>query len=268
MIPFRDNIPAERKPVLTCVLIALNTLLYLFEFGLGAAAREQFVWRFGLIPRAFQIIGKDPEVVRVRPVEVVRDGQVFLIEPAVATHELDGTLAGAVVPLFTSMFLHGSWWHLIGNMWFLWIFGDNVEDRLGRARFMILYLFSGLMAGAWQVAIHWGDATPMIGASGAVSGVLGAYMITYPYARVLTLVPFFYFFWPVVELPAAVFLGLWFLLQFLQGTMSLALPGSGGVAWWAQIGGFLTGIALMKMIAPEPPGRRGPTWNELNGTSA
>lgn len=262
MIPFRDNIPSERAPVLTCILIALNTLVYLFEFGLGAAAREQFVWRFGLIPREFQIVGNGPEVVPVPPVEIVRDGQVLLIEPAVETHELKGTLADAVTPLFTSMFLHGSWLHLIGNMWFLWLFGDNVEDRLGRLRFVFLYLFSGLVAAGSQVLINWGDSMPMIGASGAVAGVLGAYMVTYPYARVLTLVPFFYFFWPVVELPAVVFLGLWFLMQFLQGTMSLALPGLGGVAWWAHVGGFVAGIALMKLIAPEPPGRRGPTWIE------
>lgn len=264
MIPLRDNIPSERAPVLTCVLIVLNTLAYLFEFGLSAAAREQFVFRFGLIPREFQIIGRGPEVVRVQPVEVVREGQVFLIKPAVETHELEGTLAGAVVPLSTSMFLHGSWWHLIGNLWFLWLFGDNVEDRLGRIRFVLLYVVGGLAAGGLQVLVQWGDTTPMIGASGAVAGVLGAYMVTFPYARVRTLVPFFYFFWPIVELPAFVLLGLWFLLQFLEGTMSLALPGSGQVAWWAHVGGFIAGIALMKLIAPEPPGRRGPTWTELN----
>jgi membrane associated rhomboid family serine protease len=121
-----------------------------------------------------------------------------------------------------------------------------------------------LAAGALQVFVQWGDTTPVIGASGAVAGVLGAYMVTFPYARVRTLVPFFYFFWPVVELPAFVFLGLWLLIQFLHGTMSLALPGSGHVAWWAHVGGFIAGIILMKLIAPEPPGRRGPAWKELN----
>jgi membrane associated rhomboid family serine protease len=264
MIPFRDNIPSQRFPALTLVLISLNALLYLFEFGLSVADRERFVYRFGLIPREFQIVGQGPEPVPVPPIQIVRDGQVFLIVPAVATQELEGTLAGAAVPLFTSMFLHGSWWHLIGNMWFLWLFGDNVEDRLGRGRFVFLYLLSGFAAGGVQVLINWGDTTPMIGASGAVAGVLGAYMVTYPHARVLTLVPFFYFFWPVVELPAFVLLGLWFLMQFLQGTIALATPASGGVAWWAHVGGFVTGMVLMKLIAPEPPGRRGPTWIELN----
>jgi membrane associated rhomboid family serine protease len=263
MIPFRDNIPAQRFPALTLVLILLNGLVYLFDFGLSVAAHERLIYRFGLIPREFQIIGQGPEAVPVPPIQLVRGGQVFLIHPAAEAQELEGTLAGAVVPLFTSMFLHGSWWHLIGNMWFLWLFGDNVEDRLGRVRFVVLYLLSGLAAGGLQVLVNWGDTTPMIGASGAVAGVLGAYVVTYPYARVLTLVPFFYFFWPVVELPAFVLLGFWFVLQFLEGTIALAQPVSGGVAWWAHVGGFVTGMLLMKLIAPEPPGRRGPTWIEL-----
>jgi membrane associated rhomboid family serine protease len=172
-------------------------------------------------------------------------------------------LGGALLPLITSMFLHGGWLHLIGNMWFLWLFGDNVEDRLGRIRFSVLYLGSGLAAGVSQLLVNWGDSMPIIGASGAVAGVLGGYMVTYPYARVRTLVPFFYFFWPVVELPAFVLLGLWLVMQFFQGTVAAATPGSSNVAWWAHVGGFLAGILLVKLLAPPIPEQSGPKWSEV-----
>jgi hypothetical protein len=263
MIPFQDNIPSRRFPVLTVSLIVFNGLMYLYEAGLSPRAREQLVFRFGLIPLEFQLIGKGPTVILTPAGEVVRWGQVRVIEPAVAEHELEGTWSGALVPLVTSMFLHGNLLHLIGNMWFLWLFGDNVEDRLGRVRFLLLYVLSGLAAGWSQVLVNWDAVTPIIGASGAVAGVLGAYMITYPYARVRTLVPFFYFFWPVVELPAFVFLGFWLLMQFFQGTLALAMPGAANVAWWAHIGGCVAGIIFMKLLAPAQAAHGGPTWNEL-----
>ncbi len=265
MIPFRDNIPSRRDPVLTVALIALNVLVYFFQWVLDDQARTRFVFRFGAIPRAFQVIGKGEQAFSMplgQPQWVLRNGQEVLVDPPLADVRLSGTWAAALVPLVTSMFLHGSWLHVIGNMWFLWLFGDNVEDRLGRARFVLLYLLSGLAATVSQVIVNWGELTPIIGASGAVAGVLGAYMITYPYARVLTFVPFFYFFWPVVELPAFVFLLLWFLMQFVQGTAALAVPAAGGVAWWAHVGGFIAGLILMRLIAPEPRGQDGPTWNE------
>jgi membrane associated rhomboid family serine protease len=249
--------------VLTVVLIALNAIVFLHEFTLSEPNRERFIYRFGVIPLEFQIIGQGPQALEVKSEQLVRHGRFVIAEPVVREIELEGTFAGAVLPLFSSMFLHGSWMHLIGNMWFLWLFGDNVEDRLGRVRYLGLYILSGLAAGLSQLYVNWGGDVPMIGASGAVAGVLGAYMVTYPYARVLAFVPFYYFFWPVVELPALVFLGLWFLMQFFQGTASLAGAPSGGVAWWAHVGGFIAGILLMWLLAPEPPGRQGPSWVEV-----
>jgi membrane associated rhomboid family serine protease len=263
MIPFQDNIPSRRFPVLTVLLIVINALIYVYEVGLSRAARERLIYRFALIPREFQLVGEGPTLIQVPTVEVVRRGQVHVIQPAVDQHELPGTLTSALVPLVTSMFLHASWMHLIGNMWFLWLFGDNVEDRLGRIRFLFFYMLSGLVAGGSQVVVNWGESTPILGASGAVAGVLGAYLITYPYARVRTIVPFFYFFWPVVELPAFVFLGFWLLLQFLQAAMSLATPGLSNVAWWAHVGGFVAGILFMKLLAPDLPERHGPTWTDM-----
>lgn len=263
MIPFRDNIPSRSTPVLTVILIAANVLVFLFEWSLNEPARERLFYRFGVVPVEFAIIGQGPKQVE-RPIErLTPSGPFVQVSREVRRYELEGTLAGAVMPLVTSMFLHGSWMHLIGNMWFLWLFGDNVEDRLGRVRYLVLYLASGVAAGVSQVIVDWGAQVPMIGASGAVAGVLGAYMITYPHARVLAWVPFFFYFWPIVELPALVFLGVWFLMQFLHGTSALFQGPTGGVAWWAHVGGFLVGIVLMRLLAPEPPGRRGPTWVEM-----
>jgi membrane associated rhomboid family serine protease len=263
MIPFRDNIPSRRTPVLTVVLIALNVLVFLLEMRLPPQDREAFIYRWGAVPYEFQIIGEGPQAVRISTQRFVRRGRFVEVVQGFNEFQVEGTLAGAVVPLFTSMFLHGGLMHLIGNMWFLWLFGDNIEDRLGRVRYLALYLLSGLAAGVSQVYANWGEYIPMIGASGAVAGVLGAYMVTYPYARVLAWVPFFFFFWPVVEMPAVMFLAIWFLIQFLQGTASLAGPYTGGVAWWAHVGGFIAGILLMWLLAPEPPERRGPRWTEL-----
>jgi membrane associated rhomboid family serine protease len=262
MIPFRDNIPSERTPALTYAIIALNALVFLYEVAMPAAERDRFVYRFGVVPREFAIVGKGEEIVQRNVFWRVttRDGPAVVEE--VREYRLEGTFIGAFLPLITSMFLHGGWMHLVGNMWFLWIFGDNVEDRLGRVRYLTLYILGGLAASASQVAMNWDDTTPMIGASGAVAGVLGAYFVAYPHARVLALVPFFNFFWSVVEIPAVSFLIFWVLFQIFQGTASLVgVPGE-SVAWWAHVGGFLAGIVLMRLIAPEPRGRRGPIWTE------
>ena len=154
------------------------------------------------------------------------------------------------------MFLHAGWFHLIGNMWFLWIFGDNVEDRLGHFRFLVFYLICGALASLAHILFNLNSVIPSVGASGAVAGVLGAYLVTYPFARVLTLIPLF-FLWPVVELPAILVLGFWFLVQLLNGTAPVAVASetAGGVAWWAHIGGFLAGIVLLLILA-KPPTRR------------
>ncbi len=266
MIPFRDNIPSRTAPVVTVLLIAINALVFLFELQLREPQRERLIYRYGVIPKEFHpaVLGHGPYPLRVtlERYDVGPDLQVR-VRREVETFQIEGTLAGAVIPLFTSMFLHGGWLHLIGNMWFLWLFGDNVEDRVGHARYLVLYLAGGLAAGLWHVFFNWGGLTPTIGASGAVAAVLGAYMVTYPYARVQVFVPFFYFFWPIIELPALVFLLLWFLLELWLGTQTLGrIVETGGVAPCAPVGAFLAGRALVWALAPEAKGRRGPRWGE------
>ncbi len=154
-----------------------------------------------------------------------------------------------ILPFFTSMFLHGGWLHLIGNMWYLWIFGDNVEDTFGHFGFLIFYMVAGIGAGTLHTILNSFSAIPTVGASGAIAGVLGAYMLLYPFARVLTLIPIL-FFVQIIEIPALLVLGFWFLMQFLSGAGSLAVtdPTGGGVAWWAHIGGFVLGICLIPVF--------------------
>ncbi len=159
--------------------------------------------------------------------------------------------------LFTSMFLHGGWLHFLGTMWFLWIYGDNVEDILGRAKYLFFYLACGVAAGLVHVMMNPGSRVPTIGASGAIAGVMGAYMVKFPHSRILTLVPVF-FFLTTVEVPAVFILGYWFLLQFFSGvgTIGASHLSQGGVAWFAHIGGFLAGMLLVNLLHPRPPRRR------------
>jgi membrane associated rhomboid family serine protease len=216
MIPLRDVTPAQSFPVVTVLLIALNVLAFFYELSLGREL-DVFIMQYGAVPLRFILAGQ---------MEQVSTLERFL-------------------PLFTSMFLHGGWLHLGGNMLYLWIFGDNIEDRLGRVRYLAFYLACGLAAALTQIYIHPTSKIPMVGASGAVAGVLGAYLILFPHAHVLALIPIVFFF-QIVELPAALFLLFWFLMQFLSG--AIAITGSpyasGGVAWWAHIGGFVCGVAL------------------------
>ena len=156
------------------------------------------------------------------------------------------SVSANVVPWFSSMFIHGGWLHILGNMWFLYLFGDNVEGRLGKGRFLVLYLCGGLVAGLAQVISSPGEVTPMVGASGAVSALLGAYLVLYPRAKVLTLIPIFILFY-FVNLPAFIFIGIWFLIQLLYGYASLGST-SGSVAWWAHIGGFVSGLFLVLLL--------------------
>lgn len=219
MIPLRDNIRSERFPAVTVSLILLNALVFIYELSLGPGI-EALVYRFGVVPS--------------NVVQWPASGQGF---------------AGVALPYLTSMFLHGGWLHLIGNMWYLWIFGDNVEDRLGHARYLIFYLVVGLAGGVAHTVANPYAQVPTVGASGAIAGVLGAYLILYPHARVLTLVPIFFFI-QFIEIPALIVLGLWFLLQFLEGATAVgtAAASGGGVAWWAHIGGFLVGMALVLLM--------------------
>ena len=215
MIPLRDANPSETVPFVNYLFIGINALVFLFELSLGKSL-EAFVSQYGLVPSRF----------------------------------LDTM---NVVPLFTSMFLHGGWLHLIGNMWFLFIFGDNVEDRFGHFKYLVFYIVAGLAAALTQVFINSGSGMPMVGASGAIAGVLGAYVFMFPTAKVATLIPIFFFF-QVVQLPAFVFLGIWFVIQAFSGIYSLGIASDvGGVAWWAHIGGFAAGAVLFPFL-------RKPRW--------
>ena len=228
MIPFRDNIQSRTFPVVTVSLIVINSLVFFYELSLGQNL-QSFFYDFGVVPTTV--------------VQWPGSGQ---------------TLSSVTVPYFTSMFLHGGWFHLIGNMWYLWIFGDNVEDRLGHGRFALFYLLAGLGAGVVHTILNYYVAIPTVGASGAIAGVLGAYLILYPFARVLTLIPIFVF-WQIIEIPAIIVLGIWFIMQFLSGAGSLARtdPSAGGVAWWAHIGGFVIGMLLLAVF-PRRPGSATP----------
>ena len=224
MIPFRDNIPSRTYPIITVSLILINIAAFFYELSQGRAL-EPFIEQFGVIP--------------VRTLAWPTSDLPFL---------------AVVIPYFTSIFLHGGWMHLIGNMWYLWIFGDNVEDRLGHFSYLCFYLLCGLGAGIAHTVANAYSPIPSIGASGAVAGVLGAYVVSYPFARVLTLVPII-FFVQIIEIPALIVLGIWFLMQFLYGTASLAsaaAANAGGVAWWAHVGGFVIGILLLGLFPRKP----------------
>ena len=231
MFPYKDENPTELTPVSTVGLIALNVLAWLFVqgAGLGDQSLSQSVCHYGLIPG---------EVLRTIPPGPAFGPQ----QPCPIT----------AVPhwwtLLTSMFMHGGWFHLITNMWFFWVFGNNIEDSMGHVRFVVFYLLCGLAAAATQVLISPNSAVPMVGASGAISGVMGAYVLLYPRVRVHTLI-FLGFFVTTVTLPAYVMLGYWFLLQLLGGTASALSQVEGGVAFWAHIGGFVAGMLLIKLFA-------------------
>ena len=220
MIPLRDENPAGSVPAVTLVIIATNCAAFLYELVLGPTLRP-FMYEWGMVP--------------LRLTLAVQEGN----EP----------LSQAALPLATSMFLHWSWLHLIGNMWYLWIFGDNVEDRMGHVRFLVFYLAAGLVAGLLHVFFNPASRVPTVGASGAIAGVLGAYLVAFPRARIITLVPLFPFF-QVMALPAVLMLGLWFVYQFFSGALSLAwsAAGGGGVAWWAHVGGFAFGAVVAGLL--------------------
>ena len=224
MIPIRDDIPSSRFPAVTLAIIGLNFLAFFQELRLGPQLQD-YLLVHGVIPARYTV----PDIARLF------------------------TMREQVSALFTSMFLHGGWLHLLGNLWTLWIFGDNVEDRLGRARYIGLYLAGGIAAALMHIFTNPGSAVPTIGASGAIAAVMGSYFRFYPFARVQTLIPPF-FFGPTFVLPAVLFLGWWFLLQFFNGTLSLGMggPGFSGVAWWAHVGGFMFGLLVSLPASSRP----------------
>jgi hypothetical protein len=218
VIPLRDDNPSATVPVVMRILIALNVAVFLYEVLLGPNLRP-FIFEWGFVP--------------VKLTLAVKYGDLPLLP--------------AALPVLTSMFLHGGWPHLIGNMWYLWIFGDNVEDVLGHARFLFFYLACGVVATLIQYLTGPMTEVPTVGASGAIAAVLGAYIGAFPRARVFTLLPLFPFI-QVVPLPAFFVLGLWFLFQFVLGLGALGATGSGGIAFWAHIGGFVAGLAVMRIF--------------------
>ncbi|MHB8525406.1 MAG: rhomboid family intramembrane serine protease [Candidatus Acidiferrales bacterium] len=216
MIPLKNLRARTHFPIVTVALIAVNFIVFFYQLTLGPHALQFFIMTYSLIPARVQL--------------------------ALAGSQF--TLLQGLLPFFTSMFLHAGWLHILGNMWFLWLFGGNVEDRLGHAPYLGFYLLCGLGAGIAQTLFSLGSPIPSLGASGAIAGVLGAYVIFFPSSRILTLVTLF-FWWFFARLPAVLFIGLWFLVQFLSGVTSLGSAASGGVAWWAHVGGFLLGMLLV-----------------------
>jgi membrane associated rhomboid family serine protease len=224
MFPIRDDVPSRTFPVVTVGLIIVNVIIFIFEVSLGARGLARFAAQYGMVPGYLTAFARGADVPA---------GRVFL-------------------PFFSSIFLHGGWFHLIGNMWYLWIFGDNVEDRLGHVRFLVFFILCGMLANLAHYVFNASSAVPAIGASGAVAGVLGAYLISYPTARILVVLPIFFFI-QFFELPALIVLGFWFFLQFLNGAASIVRSSAtGGVAWWAHIGGFIGGIIIFRLFKPRP----------------
>ncbi len=225
MLPLRDKNPSGIIPWMVYLIIAANAAVFLAEISMSPDDLTAFITRYSVVPER-------------------------------ATRALQGSgdlLAGAIIPAFSSMFLHGGWLHIIGNMWFLFIFGDNVEGHWGHFRFLSLYVFCGLAAMVTQYALYPHSKVPTLGASGAIAGILGAYVVRWPGARILTLLILFIFI-RIIELPALLVLGFWFLIQFYQGAASLGVHFSHGVAYWAHVGGFVTGAVLMTIL-PAAPGR-------------
>jgi membrane associated rhomboid family serine protease len=230
MIPLWDNVPRRNFPFVVLSLILLNCLVFVRELSLSAVASQRLMQSYALIPaHTAGFLAGEPIHLKL-----------------------------AILPLFTSMFLHGGWMHLIGNMWFLWLFGDNVEDRTGHLRFLLLYFVGGLAGGLAQVYTSPESTVPTLGASGAIAAVMGAYLITFPRARIYTLVPIIIYL-ARFELPAYFILIYWMLLQTLNGVASLGVADSsmqGGVAWMAHVGGFLFGIPLMLLLRSRGVSRR------------
>jgi membrane associated rhomboid family serine protease len=225
MIPLRDVIPSRTTPVVTVAIIAINALVFLYEFSLGPEVNE-FIIAYGLIPAAF-----------------------------------------SWATLLTSMFLHGGFLHFAGNMLYLWIFGDNVEDRLGHGRFLTFYLLCGTAAALAQTIMSPDSVVPMVGASGAIAGVMGAYFVMYPHSRIVTLVPIFLFI-QLIEIPAIFFLGIWFVMQFLSGVGSIATAAgrqpAGGVAFWAHVAGFAAGVGGVFLFR-RPERQKVEWWDDTEG---
>jgi len=221
LIPLRDTIPSREKPFMTWFLIAVNILVFLYQVSLPPEAASEFVLKYAFVPDSFS---------------------------HALSHGLIVAIVYSIFPIMCSMFMHGSWMHLISNMWSLWLFGDNVEDRVGHFRFLIFYLLSGFFAAYTHWFFNADSNVPIVGASGAISGVMGAYFLMFPLSRIVTLIPIGFI--PLfIEIPAVFYLGLWFLSQVSSGILELFGPVFGsGIAWWAHIGGFVFGALTVNFF--------------------
>jgi membrane associated rhomboid family serine protease len=230
MFPLRDTVRSYTFPVVNWLFIVANAIVFLFEISLSPQALNRFILTFALVPVRLHIF---------QPAALLQDPR-------------------PLVTLFTHMFLHGGWFHILSNMWVLYIFGDNIEDRMGSVRYFLFYILSGLVAALSQVLIAPNSTQPALGASGAIAGVLGAYLLLYPRSRVITLILLFFIPW-FVEIPAIFFLGIWFITQLFSGISSLGVQTAsmGGVAWWAHIGGFIFGMLFYRLFTP----RRHPAYS-------
>ena len=240
MFPIYDNIPSKRFPVVNTTIIVLTSIVFLAQ--LAQSNDYNLVERLGMIPK--RVMDPDAEIEMVERVAVRTP---FGIQIKEVRRPVQPAAVPSWLTLVTCIFLHGGWMHVIGNMWFLYIFGDNVEDRLGHVGYILFYLVCGVGASASHLIFDPNSMVPTIGASGAVAGVMGAYFILYPRATVVALLPIFFFFY-FIELPAPFFLGVWFLIQFFQGTMAINAAAGAGVAWWAHVGGFVLGVAIAWLL--------------------
>ena len=230
MIPIKDTIHSRSFPIVNWLLIIVNVLVFvLIELPLGQTQLNQLISTYGVTPN----LCAAPLLKGLSTASIPGLGVLF---------------NGCAIPLITSMFLHGGWLHIIGNMWVLIIFGDNVEDRMGSLPYLLFYLICGIISGLTQAFIAPSSQLPAIGASGAIAGVLAAYVVFFPGARVVTLVPLFILGW-FVNIPALVFVAIWFLIQFFSGVLALGGAASGGVAYWAHVGGFICGLLLVWVFA-------------------
>jgi rhomboid family protein len=266
--PFHDESSIRHRAWVTYSLIAINVVVFVWFIRLSMPGREAVILRRGFIPaRVGQFFSNRPIVA---PQKVVVYSPFFgkkMIQRGIVFPPDRGAIFSSMI---TSLFLHGGWMHLIGNMWFLLIFGVRVEDQLGRGPFLFFYIFGGIVASMVHWSMDMNSLSPVIGASGAVAAMLGAYAIKWPWARIHTLV-FLFFFVTIIEVPAMLVLGIWFAMQLMEGHAQLSLHTSGGVAWWAHVGGFLVGLALMPLLDLWINGRQPPetplTFNRSSETN-
>lgn len=257
MLPIRDINPTGTTPIATVAIIVVCAIIFIYQSAIGMGegfyAEQSFVYRHGLIPyeisHLVQLVprpGGMPGLRRFPP----RGGGIHLALSAIPVRGVGEAARLLYLPIIFSIFLHGGIVHLALNMLFLWVFGNNVEDAMGHVRFLLFYLICGIAAGLVHILANLNSQLPTVGASGAIAGVMGAYIVLYPRARILTLVPLFFYF-TFMEIPAVIFLGFWFIMQLLMA------GGGGEVAWFAHIGGFIAGLLLVKKFVRYSPRSRG-----------